>query len=386
MDIWDGLSGSRTAETQRAPDRGDWIELIGQVQSTQTNLNLKQDDTAEQDGGASGYHKLAFGTTPSANAEAGYNILWVGADSLYHEHADGTDYLVFDEYSIRGPGNLPSNVALGDDALKVNSTGTANVSIGKHSLYTNESGDKNIAIGVNALKYSTADEIVSVGYDALLDNIAGTGHTGVGFEALKSNTSGVNNTAFGHQALTSVVSNDENTAIGYQALSAATNGKNTAIGYHCLKSNTTGTNNTGVGNNAQGSSASTTNEITLGDSNVATLRCNTQSIVALSDLRDKTDITDLPLGIDFINKTRPVKFTWDRREESEQNGQDAIGFIAQDLLETQKDFGAGYVNSVLESNPEKLEASYASLIPIMVQALKDLSKENQELRNLITNT
>ena len=48
----------------------------------------------------------------------------------------------------------------------------------------------------------------------------------------------------------------------------------------------------------------------LGDSNIATLRCNTQSISSLSDRRDKTDIVDLPVGLDFINTLQPRKFKW----------------------------------------------------------------------------
>ena len=36
---------------------------------------------------------------------------------------------------------------------------------------------------------------------------------------------------------------------------------------------------------------------------------------------------------------------------------------------------------VYESNPERLEAKYGNLIPIMVKSIQDLQKEIQELRS-----
>ena len=49
------------------------------------------------------------------------------------------------------------------------------------------------------------------------------------------------------------------------------------------------------------------NEITLGDSNIATLRCQVTSITALSDQRDKTAIEDLDLGLKFVNSDETKK-------------------------------------------------------------------------------
>ena len=34
-----------------------------------------------------------------------------------------------------------------------------------------------------------------------------------------------------------------------------------------------------------------------------------------SDSRDKADVRDTVLGLDFINKLRPVDFKWDLREQ-----------------------------------------------------------------------
>jgi len=49
------------------------------------------------------------------------------------------------------------------------------------------------------------------------------------------------------------------------------------------------------------------------------------------------------------------------------------GFIAQDLKRVQEQTGIEIPGLVYESNPEKLEASYGKLIPVLVKALQELS-------------
>jgi len=136
---------------------------------------------------------------------------------------------------------------------------------------------------------------------------------------------------------------------------------------------TTGHTNTCIGKSSQASSATVNNEITLGNSDVATLRCQVTSITALSDRRDKTDINTLDLGLDFINALKPVKFKWASREGIAKDGTYEAGFIAQDFKQVQEDNDADYLKLVLESNPDKLEASPGKLIPILVKAIQDLS-------------
>jgi hypothetical protein len=54
-----------------------------------------------------------------------------------------------------------------------------------------------------------------------------------------------------------------------------------------------------------------------------------------------------------------------------------LGFIAQDL----KVVNDENLNLVYEENPDKLEASYGRLIPVLVKAIQDLSKELEILKN-----
>ena len=134
-----------------------------------------------------------------------------------------------------------------------------------------------------------------------------------------------------------------------------------------------------------------TNEITLGNSSIQTLRCGATTIAAISDRRDKTDITDSRFGLDFLNKIRPVEFTWQRRELEPSdknhinNGKRRVGFIAQEFLEAMPNGENELLDLVYESNPERIEAKYGNLIPVLVKSIQDLQKKVEELETKINN-
>jgi hypothetical protein len=142
----------------------------------------------------------------------------------------------------------------------------------------------------------------------------------------------------------------------------------------------TGVNNTVIGFNAQPAAGNSSNTITLGNSSITTIRAQVTSITALSDARDKTDITALPVGLDFVNSLNPVKFTWQMREPNEvKDGTSEAGFIAQDLQVAQETAGADFLGLVYDADPDKLEASAGKLIPVLVKAIQELSAKVQEL-------
>ena len=104
------------------------------------------------------------------------------------------------------------------------------------------------------------------------------------------------------------------------------------------------------------------------------------ALTVLSDKRDKEDIEDLPIGLDFINTLRPVKFTWNMRDGKKVGIKEA-GFIAQDLDVSQQEFDAEeYLQLVLKENPDKLEAAPGKLLPILVNAVQELSAEIDKLK------
>lgn len=103
----------------------------------------------------------------------------------------------------------------------------------------------------------------------------------------------------------------------------------------------------------------------------------------LSDMRDKEKIADLPIGTDFINKLRPVKFTWNTRDGTKVGIED-VGFVAQELDAIQSQFNTDpYLGLVLKSDPTKLEINQDKLIPVLVKAIQELSKRCNQLEKLI---
>ena len=100
----------------------------------------------------------------------------------------------------------------------------------------------------------------------------------------------------------------------------------------------------------------------------------------MSDARDKKDVTDLRAGLDFVNALRPVEFVWDDRDEDGKHDVADFGFIAQDLKAAQEDANLDNIlKLVYESNPEKLEASYGKLVPILVKAVQELAAKVEQL-------
>ncbi|HEY3249699.1 MAG TPA: tail fiber domain-containing protein, partial [Ignavibacteria bacterium] len=105
-------------------------------------------------------------------------------------------------------------------------------------------------------------------------------------------------------------------------------------------------------------------------------------------MRDKKNIKDLSLGLEFITKLKPRQFNWDKREWYEGNLSDGskmdtsytAGFIAQEFDEVQNSENAEWLKLVLKDNPEKWEATPGNLLPVMVKAIQELNEENQKLK------
>ena len=259
----------------------------------------------------------------------------------------------------RGAGGAASSTALGINALDSETSGIGNTAIGQNTLTDVTTGNyntavgfdafpgtaasvSNTAIGVEAMNLGSGSQNTCIGYRAMLAS-DGNNNTGAGASSLQSNSTGSNNTALGHSA-------------GY---GTGTN------------SNTTGANNTFIGYQAVGASATASNVITLGNSSIATLRCQVTTITSLSDARDKKDIVDVPAGLDFVKALQPRSFAWNMRDGGKVDVPE-FGFVAQELQQAQVETGVTVPGLVYDENPEKLEASAGVLIPILVQAIKQL--------------
>ena len=195
----------------------------------------------------------------------------------------------------KGSGNIASNTASGASALAANTTGLENTAVGSNALNANTTGSYNTASGESALNANTT----------------GTNNTASGAYALLSNTTGGSNTASGANALLSNTTGGSNTASGSNALQSNTTGNyNTASGINALAANTIFSNIGGLGYNTQ---VTGSNQIQLGDAATTTYAYG--AVQDRSDIRDKADVRDTELGLEFVNALRPVDFKWDMRED-----------------------------------------------------------------------
>jgi hypothetical protein len=223
--------------------------------------------------------------------------------------------------------------------------------------------------------------------------VTGVANTALGSQAATSLTSGNGNVAIGTGALALETAGGCNVAIGACALYASNGGAlNVAIGGDTGKAITTGDNNVFVGSStgitnttstcvviigANGTSSSPTvnNEANIyAGSTVARFAQGAAAWTFTSDARRKENVADLALGLDFVSKVQPRTFDW------KEDGQHAAGFIAQELDAVVAEHGADYLGLVDKNDPECYTVASAALIPVLVNAVKELAAEVAELK------
>ena len=297
------------------------------------------------------------------------------------------------------------NTLIGFYAGNAMTTGFYNTAVGAYSMDNCTIGQRNTALGYGSNNGLSPDFNTAVGHSALNQN-NGSSNTAVGYNAGTFNTSGEQNVFIGSSAGWQN-NTDYNTAVGHGALdnTQSAGEHNVAVGWAAggggilpwvnyddcvfVGSGSGGawpqtlSNVIVIGRNAMtsvsASGGSASNEITLGNSSITSLRCNVTSITSLSDMRDKTNIADLSGASNFIKNLEPVSYDWARRDESMQ-GERGHGFLAQQLKSAQEDTGYHIPGLVFDNNPDKLEAAYGNLLPTVVAALKDALTEIDELK------
>lgn len=260
--------------------------------------------------------------------------------------------------------------------LKGQTTGdsTAPISLGDRTLENDANTGSNF-LGNVAIGHLTATNTTTGNNNIYIGNVTGN-----------LNTTGTQNVAIGSSGLSNSVTGSSNTALGFAA--GFGNQVNLVLtGSTFLGANTNGglvnwggSNNTVIGFQAAQSTTIVSNEITLGNSSISSLRCQVTTISALSDIRDKTNVQDSTYGLEIINQLRPVTFDWNMRDGAKVGVPD-LGFIAQDLAAVENNYDPERLALTLRDNPDRLEATPGRLIPILVKAIQELSAEIQELKN-----
>ncbi len=318
-----------------------------------------------------GVNTVAIGYQAGDAIVGGNNNVAIGKNSLGAEVSGSLSVAIgSNALAVQNTGADAYNIAIGHSAGVSVTSGIRNTLIGGLAGDALNDADSNVALGYLALSASTQDSRnVAIGTNAFqVLNYGSTANfeaVAVGYDAGRSVTTGLRNQLFGAFAGKNIDTGQKNTCVGYDAGATLTSGgQNTCLGFE-----------------ATVASASANNSITLGNADVTALRCQQTSISSLSDARDKMDIIDLPYGLDFINKTRPVQFKWnlrDAKEESTLNGTIRNGFIAQELQELGNN---DQHQLVYDENPEKLEARYGNLMPMLVKAVQELSEQVTALQS-----
>ena len=190
----------------------------------------------------------------------------------------------------------------------------------------------------------------------------------------------------GHDAGDGITTEDDNTLIGQGAGNVVTSAENTFVGRRAGASATTGDANVCIGSGSDVSAAAVANEVNIFNGSVtARFQGAAAAWSFVSDKRDKKEIKDLELGVDFVNKLKPRKFKWDLRNSDVDKDKEASGFVAQEIQEILDQTETNYTGLVDTNNPDQYTVAQSNLIPILVKAVQELSAEVKQLKQQLNN-
>lgn len=312
--------------------------------------------------------------------------------------------------------------------------GVTNIAIGIYALGNTEQSNRNIAIGNEVYRYGQAFNSITIGHSAAkrandLQNSTIIGHGAMEQENGRNNVvignevrfEGRANVVIGVGAMPKTRPNDtfpyannmnENTAVGYNSFSS---GLDKIYNSACIGAN---------------SRITGSNQVQLGDNRTTVFAYG--SVQNRSDERDKTDIKDTSLGLEFLMKLKPKEYRWDYRESyvdseklyneievieksdlTEVEKKEAIeklysdnlikniekdgskkgwryhqGFIAQEVFQVMRtlgvDFG-GYQDHSINGGEDILSLGYQEFIPILVKGIQEQQKTIENLIKRIEN-
>lgn len=196
--------------------------------------------------GSGNNNNLSIGQDSLRVNTTGYSLTVMGYEAG-KSNTTGYNLTAFGRSAGMGNTTGINNTAVGTVALQLNTTGNGNTAVGTSALVESTTGSNNTAVGFKASFLNAGGSgNTAVGTSALLKNTAND-NTAVGFEAL-TETTGIGNTAVGRLAGGNVTSGTYNTAIGSGALFAPTTGSaNTAVGANTLTAVAAVSNNTAIG-------------------------------------------------------------------------------------------------------------------------------------------
>ena len=307
--------------------------------------------------------------------------------SIYTHDVSGTD------------DTAANNTAYGLTALDAITTGDNNTVVGTGAGSALNTGHRNTLMGQGAGGLlTTATHTVAIGNAAASGYDTETYNVAIGHVALGGSVAGGEfNVCVGTFTLDALTSGDYNAFLGHNAGGGMTTGSNnTGVGVEAGMDTTTGSNNTFLGGEAGRASSPTqvttgSNRVVVGNNSVTNCDIKVDWTVT-SDKRDKTDVKEFNMGLDFVNALNPVTYRWDMRSDYENGTPDGThkkpklfsGLIAQDVEILEREYGykveddTAVITSVNENGNYGL--TYSKFVPVLINAVKELSAEIKALK------
>ena len=386
---------------------------------TSGNLNVIIGDnagtylTTADDNVLVGHHAGYYMQTGGSNTAIGYNALYCYGGSGGGPRAGGNGNIAIGKWAMFNPYQGDKNVAIGYSAYSLPNTGSENVFIGNYADRDhNSAGSYGVAIGSHAK--ADANYAIAIGYRAYANN-ANTLILGQinGVNGATSNTKvgiGTTNPASTLHIISPNLGTDEATVrIGPIGLGSSSSSIPSILDFWstfdnystdqgprrtaCIKAHYIG----GTwGNEALSICVGSSNDSGIEPAErlriVASGSNQTSggSWTTLSDKRLKTDVKNIPYGLNEIMKIKPLRyvihdpknFNEIPKGKPQGIGRIEIGFIAQDLYKIIPDV----VNKPKDETKALWSLSYERLVPVLVKAIQEqqrqiieLQKQNKEI-------
>ena len=280
----------------------------------------------------------------------------MGFRSMQLNNVGGNFNSAFGSCTLNANTTGTGNTAVGASALILNSVGANNVGVGNFVLDSNTTGSYNIAIGSNAMSANvTGSQNVAVGYNALANSVDNC-NVALGYEAGCDLTAGCNNVTIGYRVQTVSLTGSCQLAIGYSATS------------NWLTGNSTKAIKPGAGIVDCSNSCGTIGQYMWTTGSNAIIWASSSP----SDVRDKEVLGPVPTALPVVQQIEPITYRWKERELNVAQEEVMYGFSAQQLQE---------VDSVLvdNSDPDHLRIHDRKIVPLLVNAIKELSAKVEAL-------
>lgn len=389
-----GLSTAEQNSSQNITGVGAYALQRNKRSAFNTAAGVRALQSIDADTGPNGGRLTALGTLSGSYAQSG-NVVTLTVPAHTLAAGDIVKLRLLDGGSQTFQGdqvNAPVTAVVSPNVFTV-AHPVSRSATGSAEIYSKESGEQ---LGL-------AEHNTAVGQSAGASQKTGGWNTYLGSNAAQTVPHATNSVAIGYVAAQNAGMLTRATLIGAGAAAAATNTllNVTAVGQAALSKTVDGAaytasheNVTGIGYDSRVSGA---NQVQLGNSATTTYVYGT--VQNRSDARDKADVRDTELGLDFIEKLRPVDYRWDMREdyfEEDEDGNHTVvpkdgskkrsryhhGFIAQEVQqvieETGIDFG-GLQDHSVNGGADVLSIGYDEVIAPLVKAVQELSARVAEL-------